>query len=129
MPGTHGTQAICLVTRIDAVCSPPLQPKLTGQVVVQPFASVTVSVKSPRPAVPAVYVIVCPSAPPVIIQPLLLPASDQLYNANPAGPLNVFPVEPQTGSGSGATSSQTGLQLATIVWTQLVLLPQPSVAT
>jgi len=90
------------------------QPKLTWQVDVQPFASVTDKLKMPAPEVPAVYVMVCEFVPAVIVQPALLPVSDQLYDTEPAGPLSVLPVEPQLGSGFGTARLQT-VQLAVIV--------------
>ena len=52
------------------------------------------------------------------VHPLLLPLSDQLYEANPAGPLKVFPLDPHDGSGVGGARTQLG-QLAVIVCVQV----------
>jgi len=102
------------VTRAPVPIVAP-QPTRTWQVELQPFASVTVRVNTPVPDAPAVYVIVCVFAPAVIIQPLLLPLSDQLYETNPAGPLKVLPAEPQAGNGIGGARLQTGLQLTVMI--------------
>ena len=67
-------------------------------VALQLDAFVTVSVSVTAPDVPAVYVTFCDDCPAVIV-PFVI---DQLYDAMPAGPLAVLPVElTQTGDDAG----------------------------